>query len=312
MSQNDIEFNNPKDLLNAYKDGFVGSWCDPDDTDRLLGELPHPLFGVAAPSLYSTGKGKVALLHKSISKFDPSFGAHERQTTGDCVSHSTRNAVDVTRCHEIIGGDREDFVARGATEAIYGSRGHGGQGMSCAVAARFVNKNGGILVRKDYGFVDLSVYNSKIGSRWGSRGVPSEVKEQGKKHQVQTISLVKSVEEARDAIANGYALSVCSNYGFSSKRDKNGIARKSGSWNHAMAWISMDDSHEIYKETLFLVQNSWGAFNGGPKRFDQPDGSFWIREKDARGMLNQNGAWAFSDVNGFPPRKVEWTIDEVF
>lgn len=312
MSQNDIEFNNPKDLLNAYKDGFVGSWCDPDDTDRLLGELPHPLFGVAAPSLYSTGKGKVALLHKSISKFDPSFGAHERQTTGDCVSHSTRNAVDVTRCHEIIGGDREDFVARGATEAIYGSRGHGGQGMSCAVAARFVNKNGGILVRKDYGFVDLSVYNSKIGSRWGSRGVPSEVKEQGKKHQVQTISLVKSVEEARDAIANGYALSVCSNYGFSSKRDKNGIARKSGSWNHAMAWISMDDSHEIYKETLFLVQNSWGAFNGGPKRLDQPDGSFWIREKDARGMLNQNGAWAFSDVNGFPPRKVEWTIDEVF
>ncbi len=313
MSQNnDIEFNNSKDLLNAYKDGFVGSWCDPDDTDRLLGELPHPLFGVAAPSLYSTGKGKVALLHKSISKFDPSFGAHERQTTGDCVSHSTRNAVDDTRSHEIIGGQREDFVARGATEAIYGSRGHGGQGMSCAVAARFVHKNGGILVRKDYGFIDLSTYNSRVGTSWGRSGVPSAVKEQGKKHQVQTISLVKSVEEARDAIANGYALSVCSNYGFSSKRDKNGIARRSGSWNHAMSWISMDDSHEIYKETLFLVQNSWGAFNGGPKRFDQPDGSFWIREKDARGMLNQNGAWAFSDVNGFPPRKVDWTIDEVF
>ena len=107
MSQNDIEFNNPKDLLNAYKDGFVGSWCDPDDTDRLLGELPHPLFGVAAPSLYSTGKGKVALLHKSMSKFDPTFGAHERQTTGDCVSHSTRNAVDVTRCHEILGGEEK-------------------------------------------------------------------------------------------------------------------------------------------------------------------------------------------------------------
>lgn len=79
-----------------------------------------------------------------------------------------------------------------------------------------------------------------------------------------------------------------------------------------MAWVAMDDSHEIYKETLFLIQNSWGAFNSGPKRFDQPDGSFWIRESDARGMLNQNGAWAFSDVDGFPPRKVDWTIDEVF
>ena len=310
--QNNLEFNNPKDLLKAYKDGFVGSWCDPEDTDKLLGELPHPLFGVAASDLYSSGKGKTALLYKSVQKYDPTFGAHERQVTGDCVSHSTRNAVDVTRSHEIVGGDVEDFVARGATEAIYGSRGHGGQGMSCSVAARFVHQNGGILVRRDYGFVDLSEYKGMLGAGWGRRGVPSEVVTEGKKHQVKTISMIKSVEEARDAIANGYALSVCSNYGFSSRRDQHGIAKKSGSWNHAMAWVAMDDSHEIYNETLFLVQNSWGVFNGGPKRFEQPDGSFWIRERDAAGMLNQNGAWAFSDVDGFPPRKVKWTIDEVF
>ena len=151
-----------------------------------------------------------------------------------------------------------------------------------------------------------------LGAGWGRRGVPPEIVKEGKKHQVKTISLIKSVEEARDAIANGYALSVCSNYGFSSRRDSNGIAKRSGSWNHAMCWCAMDDSHEIYNETLFLIQNSWGVFNGGPKRFDQPDGSFWIRERDARGMLNQNGAWVFSDVDGFPPRKVNWTIDEVF
>ncbi len=305
-------FRNPRDLLQAYTDGFVGSWCDPEDTDKLLGQLPHPLFGVAASDLYSSGEGKVALLYKSVQKFDPTFGAHERQTTGDCVSHSTRNAVDVTRSHEIIDGQSESFETRGATEAIYGSRGHGGQGMSCSVAARFVHQNGGILLRKDYGFVDFSEYKSSIGSRWGRSGVPKEVKAEGKKHQVKTISMVKSVDEARDAIANGYALSVCSNYGFSSKRNEHGIARRSGSWNHAMCWCAMDDSREKYDETLFLIQNSWGKFNGGPKMHEQPDGSFWVREKDAAGMLNQNGAWAFSDVDGFPPRKVDWTIDEVF
>ena len=305
-------FNTPRELLNAYKEGFVGSWCDPEETDKLLGELPHPLFGTAAPDLYSTGEGKVALLYKSVQKFDPGFGPSERQVTGDCVSHSTRNSVDVTRAHEIIGGDSEAFIVRSATEAIYGSRGHGGQGMSCAVAARFVNQKGGILLRKDYGFVDLSTYNGMLGARWGSRGIPNELIEEGKKHQVKTISLINTVDQARDAIANGYAISVCSNYGFSSRRDQHGIARKSGSWNHAMAWVAMDDSHEVYNETLFLVQNSWGVFNGGPKRFEQPDGSFWIREKDAAGMLNQNGAWAFSDVDGFPPRKVDWTIGEVF
>ena len=305
-------FSSSRDLLNAYKDGLMGAYCDPEDVDKLLGELPHPLFGAAAYGLYGSGEGKVALLHKEIKKVDPTFGAHEKQTTGDCVSHATRNACDITRYIEIMNGESEEWKARGATEAIYGSRGHGGQGMSCSGAARFVHQNGGILLRQDYGFVDFTKYNSRTGSGWGRGGVPTKVKEEGKKHQVKTISLVKSVEEARDAIANGYALSVCSSYGFSSRRDKHGIAKRSGGWNHAMAWIAMDDSREVYDETLFLVQNSWGVWNGGPKRHDQPDGSFWIRERDARGMLSQNGAWAFSDVNGFPSREVDFTIDQVF
>lgn len=305
-------FNTPKELLKAYKDGLVGSICDPDDVDKLLGELPHPVFGAAANNLYGTGEGKLALLYKSVQKFDPTFGAHERQVTGDCVSHSTRNAVDVTRSHEIIGGDREEFIARSATEAIYGSRGHSGQGMSCSVAARFVHQNGGILLRKDYGFVDLSKYDGMLGAGWGRRGVPDDVVKEGQKHQVTTISNIRTVEEARDAIANGYAISVCSGYGFSSRRDQHGIAKRSGGWSHAMAWVAMDDTREILNETLFLVQNSWGVWNGGPKRHDQPDGSFWIREKDARGMLSGGGAWVFSDVDGFPARKVDWTLDEVF
>lgn len=305
-------FNKPRDLLKAYKDGFLGAYCDPKDTDKLLGELPHPLFGAAAHELYGSGKGKLALIFKNVMKFDPDFGPCERQTTGDCVSHSTRNAVDVTRCSEIVGGQREEYIARGATEAIYGSRGHGGQGMSCSVAARFVHQNGGILVRKNYGVIDLSEYDSSKGSRWGSQGVPQEVVVEAKKHQVKTISLINTVEQARDAIANGYAISVCSSAGFSSRRDQYGIASRSGGWNHAMAWIGMDDTHEIYKETLFLVQNSWGIWNSGPKRHDQPEGSFWIRESDAASMLASNGSWVFSDVDGFPPRKVTWTLDKVF
>lgn len=305
-------FKNPRDLLKAYKEGLVGAYCDPKETDKLLGELPHPLFGVAAYDLYGSGKGKVALPFKAVLKFDPGFGPSEKQTTGDCVSHATRNAVDVTRASEIIGGQKEDFVARGATEAIYGSRGHGGQGMSCSVAAKFVHQNGGILLRKVYGEFDLSEYDSSKGTKWGSRGIPDEIVKEAKKHQVKTISLVNTVEQARDAIANGYAISVCSGSGFSSRRDKYGIASRSGSWAHAMAWIGVDDSHEIYNETLFLVQNSWGVWNGGEKRLDQPDGSFWIRQSDAEEMLSGNGSWAFSDVDGFPPRKVSWTLDKVF
>ena len=307
-----LDFNKPSKILKAYREGFIGSICDPKDTDKLLGELPHPVFGAAANDLYGSGEGKLSLLFKSVQQYDPTFGYHEPQSVGDCVSHSTRNSIDITRCHEIIGGQREDFVARGATEAIYGSRGHGGEGMTCSGAARFVHQNGGILIRKNYGFVDLSKYNGRLGSNWGRGGVPDDVVQEAQKHKVKTISNIRTIEEARDALANGYAISVCSGYGFSSRRDQYGIASRSRGWSHAMCWCAVDDTREIYNETLFLVQNSWGIWNGGPKRHDQPEGSFWIREKDARGMLASGGAWVFSDVDGFPARKVKWTIDEVF
>jgi hypothetical protein len=284
------DYNSPRELLNAYRNGFVGVECDEEDVKKLLGELPMPMFGAAAYELYGAGEGKVSAPFKSLLKFDPGFGPSERQTTGDCVSHSTRNAVDITRAVEIdIKGQPESFEARGATEAIYQSRGHRGQGMSCSGAARYVHQNGGLLIRKDYGKVDLSKYNSSLGA---NHRIPS------------SISLITTVEEARDALANGYGISVCSGYGFSSKRDSNGIAKRSGGWSHAMAWIACDDSREIYNETLFLVQNSWGKWNSGPKRLGQPDGSFWIREKDARGMLSGRGSWVFSDVDGFPARKL--------
>ena len=295
------DFSSPKELLDAYRNGFTGSVCDPEETAELLGKLKTPLFGATAFRLYGSGEGKLSLPFKSLLKFDPAFGPSERQTTGDCVSHSTRNAVDITRAVEIdIRGESESFETRSATEAIYQSRGHRGQGMTCSGAAKYVHSKGGILLRKDYGEVDLSKYNSTLGAR---HQIPSKIySTEAKKHQVKTISMITTIEEARDALSNGYAISVCSGYGFSSRRDANGIAKRGSGWNHAMAWIACDDTRKRFRETLFLVQNSWGKWNSGPKVHGQPDGSFWIREKDARGMLAQQGSWVFSDVNGFPAR----------
>ena len=298
-----MQFNSPRDLLNAYRDGFQGSVCNPEETAELLAKLKTPLFGATAYRLYGSGEGKLSLPFKSLLKFDPNFGPSERQTTGDCVAHSTRNAVDITRAVEIdINKEPESFEARGANEAIYQSRGHRGQGMTCSSAAKYVHSKGGVLIRKDYGKVHLSKYNSDLGAR---HKIPSSIyTTEAKKHQVKTISLITTVQEARDALSNGYAISVCSGYGFSSRRDNKGIAKRSSGWNHAMAWIACDDTNKRFKETLFLVQNSWGKWNSGPRVHDQPEGSFWIRERDARGMLAQQGAWVFSDVDGFPARSL--------
>lgn len=296
-------FLTPESLLEQYSKGFVGASCDPEDLKKLLGELPMPLFGAAAYDIEFSGAGKLSLPFKSLLKFDPEFGPSERQTTGDCVSHGTRNAIDLTRAVEIdIKGEAEGFDTRSATEAIYQSRGHRGQGMSCSQAARYVNNIGGILLRKKYSSIDLSTYNSSLGA---NGRIPQDVYiTEAQKHQVKTVSLITTVEEARDALANGYGICCCSGQGFSSTRDANGIAKPQGSWSHAMAWIACDDTKEVYNGTLFLVQNSWGKWNSGPKRHGQPDGSFWITENVARSMLAGRGTFVFSNVNGFPARQL--------
>lgn len=290
----------PKECLRNYREGFTGSRCDFADMGKLLGELPHPVFGIVARDLEGSGAGKVSLPFKSVLNFDKDAYT-ETQTTGDCVSHSTRNACDLSRAVEIHLGEPEGWVARGATEAIYGCRNHSGQGMSCSQAARFVNSTGGLLVRKDYGDVDLSKYNSSLGTRWGKKtvGVPDDLVEEAKEHQVMTVSYITSLDEVRDALANGYGVSCCSGYGFSSKRDSEGFAKQQGGWSHAMAWTAVDDKHS---RPSVLVQNSWGKWNSGPKRHGQPDGSFWIDFDVAERMIKQRGTWAFSNVDGFPPR----------
>ena len=300
-------------LYRAYSEGFDGSIRDPNHLAQFLGENPHPLFGAACTtqgasgeitSLEGSGSGKVVLLYKSLDKFDPTCWTDERQTTGDCVSQAVRKAVDGTRAVGIdILGEAENFLARGATEPIYGCRGHKGQGMSCSVAAKWVSSKGGYLLRIDYPELglDLSKYNAKIGTNWGRRGVPGIIQEKAQEHQIKTTSLITSIEEARDAITNGYALAVCSSQGFSNKRDDQGFARPKGSWSHGMAWMGVDDSSS---RPGFLVCNSWGKWNSGPKRHDQPDGSFWIDYEVAASMISKRGSWAFSSFDGFPAKEV--------
>lgn len=299
-------FNTPLEILNAYKNGLIGSICDEEGRERLLSESKNPYFGAASgPGVKGSGKGKLALLFKHVLKFDrKSFT--ERQVTGDCVSHAARNAADCTRSSQIILGAPQSFIVRSATEGIYGYRGHGGQGMTCERAVKYLTSVGGVILRQKYGKHDLSTYNGRLGAAWGRSGTPKEIIEAGKGNLIQTSSNVKTIEEARDALYNGYGVFACSNLGFSSTRDKNGIAQRSGRWAHAMGWVGMDDTREIFDETLFLIQNSWGIWNSGPKRLGQPDGSFWVRQSVAEDILAQGSTWALSNADGFPSQPIQW------
>ena len=263
--------------------------------------------------------GETRLLYRALKLLDTTAYESEKQTTGDCTSHATRNACDTSRAYEIlVKGDHEDFVARGATEPIYGYRGHSGAGMSVYRAAKWVNEVGGFAIRRNYeGIVDLSVYNSNTGTRWGGSGPPRALVEQISPNKMLSSVSINSIDEARDSICNGYAIIVGSGYSFSPKRDQYGFAaRTPQGWSHAMAWIATAPMKDLIPgndsdEPCFLIANSWGTWNSGPKgKYDIPNGSFWIKPDIARGMIGQNQAIAVGNFQGFTPKPLtDWGFD---
>lgn len=299
-----MEFKNEKELLKAYRSGFQGSYFDPAHYEQFCATLKYGSFGIAAPFLAGSGKGKLSTPYKAVTKFFPAAFGDDRQQTGDCVSHSGRNAGDISRAYEIlVRGEAEEWVARGATEVIYGLRGHCGQGMSCSRAAEVVSTIG-FAIRKQYVGYDLSKYTPNLGARqWCPRNVPKDLLEQIKGNCFQTTTIIRSVEEARDALANGYGISICSGQGFTETRDSKGFARAWGSWPHAMTLGACDDRDGNMD---FLVLNSWGKWNDGghPDFGPIPNGSFMVKAEVIAKMIRGGGTFVYSNFDGFPAQKV--------
>ncbi len=303
----------PEEMVRLYDVGFVGSICDPADTERLLATLPRPLFG---NMLAETGAGKLSLPFKAVVAFEQAVGRKpydEAQTTGDCVAHAVRNGIDIARANDPDINTTEDWVDRTATEPLYGARGHSGQGAVCSEIVRWAHQSGGCMLRRDYPelALDLSKYNATIGIRWGGAGVPDRVRSAAAKHRVGTISLIKTWEQARDAIANGYGVVCCSSVGFRHYRNDDGMSQPQGTWHHAMCWTGADDTHST--GCRFLLQNSWGyTWISGPRVHGQPEGSFWVSQAAAQKMIDHGGTWAVSNVDGFPRRRItNWGAKDV-
>lgn len=288
-------------------------WVDDQaQVEEVMKQLPFPVFNDVWTPIKDTGKGKIILLYDIIRAVAGTFPMR-KQTVGDCVSQGAAYAVDAVKSVDIyLNKEFEEWVAETATEDIYGgSRVQigggriGGDGSVGAWAAKYVNQYGA-LPRQKYGNIDLTTYSGNYARTLGRNGVPKELLEIAKQHPIQTVSLVKTYEEVRDLISNGYAVTIASMQGFSSKRDSEGFAKPQGTWAHQMSILGVDDS---YKRPGVLVQNSWGIWNGGPKRHNQPDGSFWVDAQVLeQNILSKNDSWAFSGYEGFKPRKLNTRI----
>jgi len=262
------------------------------------------------PNIKGSGKGKRALLWQYATKLDKRCFT-EKQTTGDCVSHGSRNARDMTRATEIlVKKEPEDWFSMGATEPTYGARGHGGEGMAPARASQF-ERDVGFLVRTNYeGVVDLSKYSSSIGSRWGSAGVPENVKELCRKNKVGVITNVRTQDDLMDAMFNGYAAHSGQYASWAaSPNSKNIHTRTPGGWNHDMAIAGYDSTLEYWPFTVWFIQNSWGPWNqpikDWPKDYPPcPPGMIVTSAEDFNVCVDNGDCWTYGSVDGFPPQRL--------
>lgn len=294
-------------------DESLFGWIDDKEkVEQVMETLPFPIFNDVWTPIKDSGKGKKVLLYEVIRKVAGTYPMR-KQTIGDCVSHGAAYAVDAVKCVDIfLKNEFEEWVAETATEDIYGGSrvqiGEGrisGDGSVGAWAAKYVNTYGA-LPRQKYGDIDLTEYNGSFARTLGRNGVPRELLEIAKQHPIHVVSRVDTYEQVRDLICNGYAVTIASNQGFTSRRDSEGFAAPQGSWAHQMSILGVDDE---YKRPGVLVQNSWGVWNGGPKRNDQPDGSFWVdADVIEKRILSQGDSWAFSSYEGFKPRKLNTRI----
>jgi hypothetical protein len=296
---------------------YTPGWKDdPEEVAAVAGLQPFPVFGDTP-----AGQADIAIpktcyfwkIHEQVTGQKPT--PYNQGKVGSCVGFGCISAVEGTMVNEIFRGEPEEFKPLCQEIAYGGSRievGKGRLGRSDgsigAWAAEFSLKWGS-LARGVYGKYDFSKYDEAKCRSLGLSGVPDDIEPEVKKHPVKAITLIKTWDDCKKALAQGFGVSVASNQGFTMGRDKNGMASPSGRWSHQMSiWgYSMEGNEKGW------IRNSWGAnaHTGPVGEGDPPTSGFWADAEIINKMLSQGDSWAFSGLSGFPVREViniDWNL----
>lgn len=298
-------------------DRQFGYLPNPEETRKFVASLPpsRQTFAAAAPNLMDDDDESDAFPYRAVASCVGMEGkrmhARNQGSVGSCVGNATATAMDISAAGEIIyKREPERWVAPFAADGNYAlgrdisgnlGRWDGSYGGAASKGIRY-----GTLHMLKYGEHDLTKYSAQRCRDWAARGVPEEVKKAAREHPCKTTALVATCEELRASLQNEYGCNVCSGQGFSSKLDKDGFARPSGSWSHSMAIIAYRGKKSGRRG--FLIWNSWGdKWNGGPIwPNDMPWGSFWCDWEVMQSMLRGRDTFAYSNYDGFKRQKIDW------
>lgn len=288
---------------------FPTGWLDVPERHVIAAQ--YSALSALAPHLYAAAPTGDILLYKAWKDVLGDYPKYVAQAIGDCTSWGAGHAVDLLEAVQIVIGKKAEAWKESCTEALYGAGREianmlgGGDGCFGGALAKAVSQVGDIA--RD----DVGPYSGQRAKEWGRTGTPAAVKAKMKDHLVKDVALVKTFDELRAALGNGYPVTVASDQGFQMTRNDKGICEAHGSWSHQMMICGI-----LYTGTsdeCAVIANSWGdeAFSG-PTPNDIPKFAFGARRRVVEGMLGGGDSWAFSNFNGFPgqPLPSHWTYQD--
>ena len=184
-------------------------------------------------------------------------------------------------------------------------RGSGSFGDAFAKAAM----EDGFLSAKQKGLPPFSTSGGE-GITWGKEQelvwsdgarIPRKWLDIARKFIIKSAAKVRNATEAREAIRNGYPLTIASDWGgMMTPPVKEGVRlnRRVTKWMHQMCVIGWWN-HPVLGE-IFYVLNSWGVNAHGEPAGDEPPGGFWVQASEIDYIARQGDTFAFSRFDGFP------------
>jgi hypothetical protein len=284
-------------------------WAGREQAARAWGELGHRFGEFRIVGDLGPTQGVRLLLWDFAKKVTGGHLPNYRQEIGDCVSFGAKNAVQYLTCVQIAQGQRDEYH-HAFPPFIYGTSRHdiggdrlGGSDGSLGVWAAEAVKKFGVLFADDSA---VPSYSSQVASQWGSRsGPPREFYDVARDNPVRSCAKVTTYAQVRDALANGYPVTVASNQGFAMEgrqSDDKCWGVPQGSWAHQMCFIGVDDDSS--RPGCFCL-NSWGKDLWPIHPDGAPPGGFWVDARIVERMVGQDDSFAYSQFEGFPAQKLD-------
>lgn len=271
---------------------------------------PTPDVKTAAPHFEGVGKGKRRFYWDLVKKYYGEFPV-STQEIGDCVGHGYTGAENVIECLE-AKKFRRKIKGKHCAEAKYalsrveiGKRRIRGDGSTGTWASRASIEYGSLYMKK-YDKYDLRTYSGKRSREWGDTGLPDDLEPIAKQRLIKYATLVTSYNDLIDLMYCGFIPVICSNFGFTDVRDKNGFATMRGVWGHCWYLIGFEDD----EFGSVFGQNSWGDWISGPSVYNMPIGSWRIHKKDIDLILRTDpDSYVLSPYeDGFPERALDYSF----